>query len=403
MTDVPSAKLNSRQVVGLILRREVATRVRTRAYKITTAIMVVAVIALPVGIKLFGTPSSARTVGLTPSTAALASPLVGAARAIGQEVKIRTVPDVPTGERELTSGNIDALVVAAAGDIEVVAHKGLDDRLRQSLTVLAQQQALNAAIVRAGGDPAVVGAAVAGAKVDVRSLQPESRYQGERIALGMLAGILVYLSLIIYGQMVAQGVVEEKTSRVVELLLATVRPWQLMLGKIVGIGTVGLGQLVAVTVAALATALGTGVLHVPSSIAVGAVGWTLLWYLLGFLLYALLFGAAGALVSRQEDVGAVVGPITILIIIPYIVGVSVLPADPENSLARVLSLIPLFTPMLMPMRIALGVAPWWEVALTVVLTAALIAALVGLCARIYRNSVMRTGARVPVRDALRSA
>src|SRR5450759_3892572 len=88
-----------------------------------------------------------------------------------------------------------------------------------------------------------------------------------------------------------------------------------------------------------------------------AVGWTLAWYLLRFLLYALLFAAAGALVSRQEDVGAVTGPILMLIIVPYVVGVSVLPIDPEKGLARVLSLIPFFSPMLMPMRTALGVAP----------------------------------------------
>ena len=399
----PGGGLDARRVVGLILRREFVTRVRTRAFKITTAIMVLAVVGLPVGIHLFGAPSSIRTVRLTPAKAAMAAPVVGAARTVGQEVKVRTLPDVPTGERELASGRLDALLDGAPDTLTVVANKGLDDKLRQAVTVLAQQQALNAAITRAGGDPAAVASAVAAAKFDVRSLKPAPQYQGERIALGLLAGILVYLSLMIYGQTVAQGVVEEKTSRVVELLLATVRPWQLMLGKVVGIGSVGLGQLVVVAAAGLAAALGTGVLSIPSGIAVGAVSWTLAWYLLGFLLYALLFAAAGALVSRQEDVGAVTGPILMLIIVPYVVGVSVLPIDPENGLARVLSLIPFFSPMLMPMRTALGVAPWWEVALTVALTGALTAGLVGLSARVYRNSVMRTGARVPVRDALRAS
>jgi hypothetical protein len=251
----PGGGLDARRVVGLILRREFVTRVRTRAFKITTAIMVLAVVGLPVGIHLFGAPSSTRTVGLTPANAAMAAPLVGSARTVGQEVKVRTLPDVPTGERELASGRLDALLDGAPDALTVVA------------------------------------------KFDVRSLKPAPRYQGERIALGLLAGILVYLSLMIYGQTVAQGVVEEKTSRVVELLLATVRPWQLMLGKVVGIGSVGLGQLVVVAAAGLAAALGTGVLSIPSGIAVGAVGWTLAWYLLGFLLYALLFAAAGALVS----------------------------------------------------------------------------------------------------------
>src|SRR5450759_146574 len=240
-------------------------------------------------------------------------------------------------------------------------------------------------------------------EVRVRSLKPAPRYQGERIALGLLAGILVYLSLMIYGQTVAQGVVEEKTSRVVELLLATVRPWQLMLGKVVGIGSVGLGQLVVVAAAGLAAALGTGVLSIrrasPSGRSAGrwrgtcsASCSTPCWS-----------RPPGRWCPWQEDVGAVTGPILMLIIVPYVVGVSVLPIDPENGLARVLSLIPFFSPMLMPMRTALGVAPWWEVALTVALTGALTGGLVGLSARVYRNSVMRTGARVPVRDALRAS
>ena len=182
---------------------------------------------------------------------------------------MQTLPDVAAGEQELASGRLDALMDGTPDALTVVVNKGLDDKLRQAVTVLAQQQAFNAAITRAGGDPAAVASAVAAAKFDVRSLKPAPRYQGERIALGLLAGILVYLSLMIYGQTVAQGVVEEKTSCVVELLLATVRPWQLMLGKVVGIGSVGLGQLVVVAAAGLAAALGTGVLSIPSGIAVG--------------------------------------------------------------------------------------------------------------------------------------
>ena len=126
----------------------------------------------------------------------------------------------------------------------------------------------------------------------------------------------------------------------------------------------------------------------------------MVWFLLGFLLYALVFAAAGALVSRQEDVGGVTTPLTMAIVIPYVVGVSVLPTDPDNGFVALLSVIPLFAPMLMPMRLAIGGVPAVEVVVALVLTVALILLLVRLTGRIYSNAVRRTGARITVRDAL---
>lgn len=394
--------LRSRQVVGLILMREVATRTRSKAYLLTSVLLVLAVAGLPVVLSLVG-PGLSSTVGVTPSAAPVTTPLVTAASAGRPAGDDRAGAGRDDRGTAIRAGQLDALVVGPAEAVRVVVKKNLDNRLRQAFDVLAQQQVLTAAIASAGGDPQEVRQAMAAARVEVRSLQPVPRYRGERIALGVLAGILVYGSLMIYGPGVAQGVVEEKTSRVVELLLATVRPWQLMLGKVLGIGLVGLLQFAVVAAAGLAAGLGTGQLRMPSSVAVGTVGWTLLWYLLGFLLYALLFAAAGALVSCQEDIGGVTGPILMLIIVPYVVGISVLPSDPDSGLARTLSLIPVFSPMLMPIRIALGVAPGWEMGLTVALTGLLTVALVGLAARVYRNSVMRTGARVPFREALRAS
>ena len=235
-------------------------------------------------------------------------------------------------------------------------------------------------------------AAIAGANVQVTALEPATEYQAERVVLGLAAGILVYLALMIYGQTVAQGVVEEKTSRVVELLLATVRPWQLMLGKVAGIGAAGLVQMTLVVGAGIGAGLATGALTMPSTLAVSTAVWAVVWFVVGFLMYALLFAAAGALVSRQEDVGGVTAPILMLIIVPYVIGISVLPADPTNQLAKVLSLIPFFSPTLMPVRIAMGVAAPWEIALTLMLSVGLTVSLVTITGRIYANSVMRTGA-----------
>jgi ABC-2 type transport system permease protein len=116
-----------------------------------------------------------------------------------------------------------------------------------------------------------------------------------------------------------------------------------------------------------------------------------------------MFAALGALVSRQEDVGGVTAPATILVVLPYVLGISILPADPENQFLAWLSVVPLFAPTLMPMRIAMGAAPLWQVVLATALTVGLVLLLVWLAGRIYTNAVLRTGSRVRLRDAFRSA
>jgi ABC-2 type transport system permease protein len=397
--------------VGLIVRRELVTRLRSKMYVISTLILVAAVVGLAVVLHFVGGGTSSADVGLV-RTAASSQPLVeAAARTVGLEVHTTPVVDAAQGEQQLRDGRLDALVVGvgehakgstaspAGGTVQVVVKKDLDQQLRAALTVLAHQVAQDQAVKAAGADPAVVRTAVATSGVQVRSLESVPEYQNQRIALGTIAGILIYLSLVIFGQVVAQGVIEEKTSRVVELLLATVRPWQLMLGKVVGIGIAGLLQMLAVLTAGVVTGLATGTLSMPSSVALGTAVWTLVWFVVGFVMYALLFAAAGALVSRQEDAAGVTSPILALLIVPYVVGISVLPAQPDNGLATGLSLVPLFSPTLMPVRIALGVAAGWEIALTLVLSVLLTAGLLVVTGRIYGNSVMRSGARVRLRDA----
>lgn len=398
--------------VRLIVRRELVTRLRSRMYLISTLLLVAAVVGFAVVMQVLGGSTTSADVGLVRAASA-AQPLVeSAGRTVGLEVRLTPVDDAAQGVALVREGALDALVVAigeraagsgtspAGGTVQVVVEKHLDPQLRGALTVLAHQVASDQAVAAAGADPAAVRTAVAASGVQVRSLETPPQFAGQRVAMGTIAGILIYLSLMIFGQVVAQGVIEEKTSRVVELLLATVRPWQLMLGKVVGIGIAGLLQMLAVVTAGVVAGLATGGLSMPSSVALGTAAWTLAWFLVGFVMYALLFAAAGALVSRQEDAAGVTTPILALLIVPYVVGVSVLPSHPDNPLAAGLSLVPLFSPTLMPVRIALGAAAGWEIALTLVLSLLLTAGLLVVTGRVYGNSVMRSGARVRLRDAL---
>ncbi len=396
----PRSDLDARQAVSLVATREIVTRARSRAFRISTVILLVGIIAaIAIGKAASGSKSVSH-VGFLPAQQPVEAPFRSVAAALHQNVSTTTVADLNDGERQLRSGKITALVTGSALGIQVEVKRDLSDTLRNAFTVLARSSALDIKLHELNVDPTAVNHAVAAAGVQVRSLNPPDPNRGQRLAVGVIAGILVYVSLMLYGQAVAQGVVEEKTSRIVELLLTAIRPWQLLLGKVVGIGVLGLGQLVLVGVAGVLTGVRTHALTLPGSVAAGALIGAVVWFLLGYLAYALMFAAVGALVSRQEDVAGAVAPLTILIVAPYVLGVSTLPKNPGSLLLAVLSLIPLFSPTLMPMRIASGV-PVWETALAIGLMLAFIATLVWLAGRIYGNAVTRTGAKVKLTDALR--
>lgn len=401
MTEQPNVQLGAWQAVSLVAGREVSTRLRSKAFIITTVATLVLLVGFALVMKAISGGSDA-TVGFTKETEALAKPFTAVAGAIGTDVDTKTVSGERAGRDAVADESIDALVVGDGSSVRVVVKKDLDDNLRDAFNVLAGQVALNQEIAKLGGDPAEVNATVTGAKVDVEELEEPYPYDPQQLVLGIIAGILIYMSLLINGQQVAQGVVEEKSSRVVELLLSTIRPWQLMAGKVLGIGLVGLIQMVVIGGVGVLAAIGFDVLTISISAAVGTVVWLVVWYLLGFLMYSLVFAGLGALVSRQEDVGGVIAPALMFVILGYVVGISVLPTDPDNALAEVLSVIPVFAPTLMPMRLAMGGVPVWEAVLSVGLVVAMIPVLVWLAGKIYANAVMRSGARVKLSDALRT-
>lgn len=392
--------LSSSAAVRLVAGREIRTRVASRAFKITSIAMVVVVIAFVVVAKLISGSDGSSKVGFTTSAEPLVVPFTSIAAAVGEKVTTSRV-DEADGERLVRDGDLDVLVTGDPGDLRVIVKDDLPDDLRNVLAALARQIALDGELRRAGADPAAVNAVVAAATFDVRTLEPPRDHPAARILLGIMVGVFVYIAILMYGTTVAQGVVEEKANRIVELLLTTIRPWQLLVGKVLGIGAVGLGQMVLTVGVGVAAGFLTDAYTFPSSIASGLAAWAVVWFLLGYLMYALVFASLGALVSRQEDVGGATAPAVMLIVLPYIAGITILPADPDNELIALLSVIPFFAPMLMPMRIALNVAPAWEIALSLGLTVLTIAALAWFAGRVYRNAVLRTGAKVKLFSALR--
>ncbi|WP_092529673.1 ABC transporter permease [Amycolatopsis arida] len=380
--------------------RELNTRLRTKSFVLGTAVILVVLAGyLLLQASLFSGMDTKR-VGLAGQAASIAQPLREQADAFGLDVETTTVADPAAGREQVAEGELDALVTGSAADLTVVVDKSLDDQLRAALGGIARNEVLSAKLVEAGVNPDQVLADVAATQVRVIPLEQEDDTNGQRLVIGLIMVFLLYMSIVTYGSLVAQGVVEEKASRVVEILLSTVRPWHLMLGKVLGVGLVGLTQLLILAGAGLVMATATGVLTL-SGVAVGTILWGLVWYLLGYFLYATVYAGAGSLVSRQEDAQSVLTPVSMVLIIGFVVGLNLLIQDPDSTASEVVSMIPLLSPVLMPGRIATGVAPLWQIGLSIVLTLLTVALFTWLAGRVYRNAVLHTGARMKLRDALK--
>jgi ABC-2 type transport system permease protein len=387
-------------VIRLIAGREIATRLRSKVFRIATVLSVVILVAIALISKLTGNGPDYQDVGITPAAAPLANVVTGSASSIQFNVRVHPV-DEAAGRQQVRDGKLDALLTNSSSPVQVVVKSKLDAGLQSLLQLVAQRTALDQQVTSLGGDPAKVAAAVGTASVAVAALEPPKKANGQQLLIGILTSVLIYMALLLNGQAVAQGVVEEKTSRVVEILLATVRPWQLMIGKVIGLGTVGLIQVAIIAASGVAAGTATGTLHLHLGSAVGTIVWLVVWFLLGYTAYAFAFAAVASLVSRQEEVASAVTPVMMLLIVGYVIGISILPSQPDSGLVAALSLIPVFAPTLMPVRLALGVVPAWQAAVSVAGMVVIIPLLLWLSARIYRNAVLRSGARVKLRDAWR--
>ena len=389
-------------MIYLIARREFITRVRSRFFIIGT-ILFAALLAgyIVLQAEVISRATTTVKVGFSGDAAVLAQPLKAAAAQEKVTVDVHQVPDAAEGRSQVQSGKLDASVSGDAANPDVAVQDALNPTVGATLNALVKQVALNRALTAAGADPAAIESKVAAAGVHLTLLDPHATERTQREVVGVFIAALLYVSLLLYGQFVAQGVVEEKANRIIEILLSTVRARQLLFGKVVGIGLVGLLQLIVLGLVALATISRFQVISVPN-VGFEALAGGLMWYVLGFLFYALIFAAAGSMVSRQEEIGSVTGPLSMVVVGTYLAFFWVV-ANPDTLVAVLLSVIPPFDLVIMPGRMATGDATVWQVLVSVALTVAAIFGLNILAARIYTNSVLRIGTRVPWRDAWRGA
>lgn len=216
--------------------------------------------------------------------------------------------------------------------------------------------------------------------------------------VGFATAVLLFISITTFGGYVLTGVVEEKSTGVIEVLLSHVRAHQLMAGKVFGIGAVALVQFSAAILAGLVSLRISGT-EVPSEVWVG-LPVTIGWFIGGFLLYSTLFALAGSFVSRVEDAQGAAAPVTTAFTAGYIL-VFTFGSDPTGVAARVLSILPPFAPLLMPLRMATGSASILEIVVAAVLLAGAVVGMIRLAGSVYARTLLHRGRRLTWREALR--
>lgn len=358
------------QGAWLVAEREIMTRLRSKAFLISTGVLLFIVLA---GVVFAG--FMAKTGGFGND----------------EPVRVAAVGEAAVAAHEAGFDVVDAIDRAAAeqlvrdGDVDAAVVPGGDSALQ--LTVLANDTA-----------PVDVLQALTVAP-SVEILQPLSDGPNPFLAylIAIAFGVVFMMSAMTFGTTIAQSVVEEKQTRIVEILLATVSARTMLAGKILGNSILALAQVVAI--AALAS---VGMLATGQDLLLGELGTSLIWFAVlfafGFVLLATLYAALASLVSRQEDIGSVTSPVMFLVMLPYI-GVILFNDNPQ-ALA-IMSYIPFSAPVGMPMRLYLGTAEWWEPILSLGILLASIAIVLVLAARIYERTILRTGARVKLSEALK--
>ena len=390
-----------RPVILLVALREIRMRLGSRVFALSTVGMAALVVLGIVAASLLGGGSPAPTavrVGFTGGARMLEPAFTASAVVLGADVTVADVADVATGTAQVTAGQLDVLVTGSATSPTTVVQDAVPSLVDSALYLAVLEERLGAA----GLQPAAIASLMAFVPSQaVQPITPANPALSQNVLAGLALGILLYIALGLYGAQVAQGVVEEKATRIMEILLATIRPSELLAGKVLGIGLVGLLQLTIVGAAALITVRLTNVATIPA-LGVTAIVGDLFWFLLGFLFYATAYAAVAALVSRQEEVQGAIAPISIFLGGGYLLVFVALP-DPAGPLATACSLLPPFAPVLMAVRIATSDVPFWQIGLAVVLTVTSIAGLTWLAGRIYANAALRSGKRVRFGDAFRGA
>ena len=388
--------MSDRQAALIVARREFSERIRQRTFQISTAVTLVVVAAVAILAGVLGS-DEAKTyeVGAHGSES---TAIVEAARAAAPQFDVRIEADRFQSAERARAAVRDESVEVAVVDGALIAREEPPDELAQTLQAAARQVRAGMLLREQGLTRAEAERVLDPPPLTVRTLEEDD---DGRPGIAFTASLILYGQLIVFGLAVATGVVEEKASRVVEVLLAAISPRALLAGKIAGIGLLGLVQLFLIGVVGLAVAAASGAIDLDGADA-GALGAALLWFLFGYAFWAGLYAIAGVIVARQEDLQASSTPLTLLLVASYLL---VFPAldEPSSTLAVVCSIVPFSSPIVMPARVVLGDVATLEIVASLGLLAVSVAFFLALGARIYEGAILRMGRPLKLTETWRLA
>jgi ABC-2 type transport system permease protein len=388
--------------VWLLAKREFVERGRTKAFLITMAILAAAILAIgPVTSALSGGEPEATTVGLVGVVVpGVEEELKTQGALFDVEIDVTGYSSMDEAESALEAGDVEAVLVDGS---EVVFYENTSPGLT-TIIIRSVDSVLTASSLRdVGLSETQIEAIREPAPVSVSTIEEMDVEEDAKRGAAFVGAILLYVSIIMFGQFVAMGTVEEKQNRVVEVVLSRVRPWQILVGKVAGIGLLGLVQLAILLGAAFISAQLAGFTDIDvASIGLPIIAGVFFWFVLGYAFYAFLYAAVGSTVSRQEDLqSAIMLPIA-LILPGYLLAIAAA-EDPDGLVVTIGSMMPMWAPFVMPVRIASGSAAGWEIAVAVVGCVLGAVALVRIGSRVYTGALLRIGTKVKIRDAWRAA
>ncbi len=383
--------MRSWRAVRLVAMREILERGRTRGYILSlvfTLFLLAAGFILP---SLLLVDQATRLAYVEPVPAGLADQVATIAETYELKLATSTVRARDDAVAALEADTIDAALLVPAdllGPGELIVLEVASPQL---------QAVTSAAVIslRAGGSAGLL------APPRVTAISPPTDEDMTALVFANAGIILMFIGIFSYGTWVLTGVVEEKQSRVVEVVLSTVRPRDLLMGKVIGIGVLALAQLVILVAAGIVVAQLSGRLALPQTTA-GAVTQLLVWFMLGFALYATALGFLGSLASRQEEASNASMPVTMTATACYIASIVLVQQEPAGTLARIMTFFPPAAPMVVPLRVALDAIEPWEVALSIAIMVVSIWLMFVVGARVYAGAVLQMGSRIRIRDAWRA-
>lgn len=380
-------------MIWTIAKRELVTRGRSKGFLVITGILFLGVVGVALALSLLTGDDDPRevTIGLEGAAVALAAPL-----AVGDENLAPTTVPTDDGLAMLEAEEIDVLFDGTSLTWEGSPDNALDDHIRS----IAQQVALGERADGLGLTRDDIGLLLGPVEIEEVRLDGGDEDFGVRLAAAGVGAVSTFMLLQVWGSFLMMGVIEEKSSKVIEVLLSHVRPSTLLSGKIIGLGIMAVAQMLIVVFGiVLGLALVSGI-DVPTGVW-GSVPLMVVTFLLGFGFYATAFAAVGSMVSRQEDAQSAQLPAMLPLIAGYFIAAASF-SNPENLAVTIGSFVPFTSPVLLPFRTAMTDMAPWQIAISLAILAVSIVVMLRLAGRIYRYSLLRSGTRVGWAEAWRN-